>query len=153
MFPAVSGDEQTFRDLAHEFKSTGPTYRRTVQTKLRSSYSGHYRRGLIGLLDTLEFRSNNDIHRPVIEALNLIRKHARASNISNMKCYPLDENVPEHKGTTSGESSGVVHETDDRGRVRVVRSVYEIVTFQTLREQLRCKEIWVVGADMWHYCG
>ena len=42
-----------------------------MQTKLRSSYTGHYRRGLIGLLDTLEFRSNNDIHRPVIEALNL----------------------------------------------------------------------------------
>ncbi|MFI6457009.1 hypothetical protein ACIBF6_36295 [Streptosporangium amethystogenes] len=27
--------------------------------------------------------------------------------------------------------------------------VYEVVTFQTLREQLRCKEIWVVGADRW----
>ncbi|MFG1687644.1 hypothetical protein ACGFNP_46320 [Nonomuraea sp. NPDC049269] len=27
--------------------------------------------------------------------------------------------------------------------------VYEVATFQTLREQLRCKEIWVVGADRW----
>ena len=27
--------------------------------------------------------------------------------------------------------------------------VYEIATFQALREQLRCKEIWVVGADRW----
>lgn len=27
--------------------------------------------------------------------------------------------------------------------------VYEVVTFQALREQLRCKEIWVVGADPW----
>lgn len=27
--------------------------------------------------------------------------------------------------------------------------VYEVVTFQALREQLRCKEIWVVGADSW----
>lgn len=26
---------------------------------------------------------------------------------------------------------------------------YEVVTFQVLREQLRCKEIWVVGADSW----
>ena len=24
--------------------------------------------------------------------------------------------------------------------------VYEVATFQALREQLRCKEIWVVGA-------
>ena len=27
--------------------------------------------------------------------------------------------------------------------------VYEVCTFQALREQLRCKEIWVVGADRW----
>ncbi|MBD2894159.1 hypothetical protein amrb99_30820 [Actinomadura sp. RB99] len=27
--------------------------------------------------------------------------------------------------------------------------VYEVATFQALREQLRCKEVWVVGADRW----
>ncbi|MGH7747399.1 MAG: Tn3 family transposase, partial [Candidatus Dormibacteria bacterium] len=27
--------------------------------------------------------------------------------------------------------------------------VYEIATFEELREALRCKEIWVVGADRW----
>lgn len=27
--------------------------------------------------------------------------------------------------------------------------VCEVVTFQVLREQLRCKEVWVVGADSW----
>ncbi|MFC6083009.1 Tn3 family transposase [Sphaerisporangium aureirubrum] len=27
--------------------------------------------------------------------------------------------------------------------------VYEVATFQALREQLRCKEIWVVGAGRW----
>lgn len=27
--------------------------------------------------------------------------------------------------------------------------VYEVCTFQALRDQLRCKEIWVVGADRW----
>jgi hypothetical protein len=31
----------------------------------------------------------------------------------------------------------------------VVRIVYEVCTFQALREQLRCKEIWVAGADRW----
>lgn len=31
----------------------------------------------------------------------------------------------------------------------MVRSVYEICTFQALRERLRCKEIWDVGADKW----
>jgi hypothetical protein len=27
--------------------------------------------------------------------------------------------------------------------------VYEVVTFQALREHLRCKEIWITGADWW----
>ena len=27
--------------------------------------------------------------------------------------------------------------------------VYEVVTFQALREHLRCKEIWIAGADRW----
>ena len=63
VFPAVTGGEQTLRELVHEFKTKGPVYRRTVQTTLRSSYTGHYRRGLMALLDVLEFRSNNTAHR------------------------------------------------------------------------------------------
>lgn len=43
----------------------------------------------------------------------------------------------------------LVYKTDKRRRHRVVRMVYEVCTFQALREQLRCKEIWVVGADKW----
>ena len=69
IFPAVSGGEQTLRDLVHEFKTKGPAYRTTVQTTLRASYTNHYRRGLIALLDTLEFKSNNTAFQPVIEAL------------------------------------------------------------------------------------
>jgi len=40
VFPAVSGGEQTLRELVHEFKTTGPVYRRTVQTTLKASYTG-----------------------------------------------------------------------------------------------------------------
>jgi hypothetical protein len=31
----------------------------------------------------------------------------------------------------------------------VARTVYEVATFQALRELLRCKEIWVAGAEAW----
>jgi hypothetical protein len=51
--------------------------------------------------------------------------------------------VPEHRGT-AGAWEDLVFK---RGRRRVVRMVYEIVTFQALREALRCKGIWVDGAD------
>jgi hypothetical protein len=145
VFPAVSGGEQTLRELVHEFKTKGPVYRRTVQTTLRASYTGHYRRGLIALLDVLEFRSSNTAHRPVIDALTLIRRYAKTANLTY---YPLGETVPAHRGAT-GDWSDLVYRTDTRGRARVARMVYEVVTFQALREQLRCKEIWVVGADSW----
>lgn len=116
-----------------------------MQTTLRASYTGHYRRGLIALLEVLEFRSNNSAHRLVIEALALIRRYATAGNLTY---YPLGESVPTHRGST-GDWSSLIHRTDTRGRQRVTRMVYEVATFQALRGQLRCKEIWVVGADSW----
>jgi hypothetical protein len=123
VFPAVTGGEQTLRELVHEFKTKGPVYRRTVQTTLRSSYTGHYRRGLIALLEVLEFRSSNTAHRPVIDALALISRYARAGNLTY---YPLGENVPSHRGV-SGDWSELVYGTDTRGRTRVTRMVYEVV--------------------------
>ena len=70
--------EKTLRDLVAEYKSSGTAYRRTVQTTLRASYTGHYRRGLIKLLGVLEFRPGSSACQPVIEALALIRRHATA---------------------------------------------------------------------------
>jgi hypothetical protein len=145
VFPAVRGGEQTLRELVHEYKTKGPVYRRTVQTTLKASYTNHYRRGLIDLLGVLEFRSTNTAHQPVIQALELITRYARAGNLTY---YPAGETVPEHPGTT-GEWADLVHRTDKQGRRRVVRMVYEVATFQALRERLRCKEIWVIGAGRW----
>ena len=56
--------------------------------------------------------------------------------------------MPVHKAM-GGDWAEVAHRTDKRGRRRVVRMVYEVVAFQALRDQLKCKEIWVVGADKW----
>jgi hypothetical protein len=145
VFPAVAGGDATLRELVHEFKTKGPVYRRTVQTTLRASHTGHYRRGLVALLEELEFRSNNTAHRPVVEALALIRRYA---TFGNLTYYPLGESVPAHRGST-GDWSQLIYRTDTRGRERVTRMVYEVAAFQVLREQLRCKEIWVVGADSW----
>lgn len=143
VYPAVGGGEQTLRELVHEYKTKGPVYRRTVQTTLRASYTNHYRRGLIELLEVLEFRSNNSTHRPVLDALDLVRRHRDGRT----RFYPAGEIVPTHRGLV-GDWGALVF-NDDAGVRRVVRSTYEICTFQALREQLRCKEIWVVGAARW----
>ncbi len=133
------------RDLVTEFKASGPTYQRTVKATLRASYTNHYRAGLIKLLSVLEFCSNNTAHRPVLDALELIGRYASAGNL---RYYPRDEPAPAHRGL-SGDWAQLLHHTDKRGQRRVVRMVYEICTFQVLRDQLRCKEIWVSGADKW----
>jgi hypothetical protein len=50
---------------------------------------------LIALLDVLEFRSNNATHRPVIDALALITRYAKAGNLtyyrSARRCHPTEE--------------------------------------------------------------
>ncbi|CAL9595187.1 Tn3 family transposase ISNpu13 [Streptomyces sp. enrichment culture] len=129
----------------HEFRTRGPVYRRTVQTALEASYANHYRRGLIRLLDVLEFRSSDHTHQPVIEAPALVARYAAAGNTTY---YPLGETVPVHRAV-GGDRAEVVRRTDKRGRRRVVRTVYEVVAFRALRDQLECKEIRVVGADKW----
>ena len=144
VFPAVTGGEQTLRELVREFKANGPLYRRTVQTTLKASYTNHYRRGLIRLLGVLEFRSSS-AHQPIIEALELIGRFADAGNITY---YPLGEVVPMHRGLR-GDWEDVLYREDARRRRRVVRMVYEVATFQALRDALRCKEVWVLGADRW----
>jgi TnpA family transposase len=140
VFP-VAG-EQTLRDLVKEWKATGPTYRTTLRTVIRNSYSGHYRRMVPKVLQALEFRSNNEGHRPVIRALELLRRHVD----TKLRVFPADEDVP-LDGVVSGLWRDAVIETDAQGRQRINRITYEICVLQALREQLRCKEIWVVGAN------
>jgi TnpA family transposase len=143
VYPAVSGGEKTLTELVHEYKTKGPEYDQTVRATLKASYTNHYRRGLIELLEVLEFRSNNTAHRPVLDALRLVRRHAGAGT----RYFPSDETIPVHRGLKGDWKLSVFVDVD--GRQRTKRPAYEICMFQALRDQLRCKEIWVVGADKW----
>jgi TnpA family transposase len=140
VYPVVN--EQTLRDLVREGKATGPAYHRQVQAVIRSSYRAHYRRMLPRLLQSLVFRSNNEAHRPLIRALELLKRYAD----SRLHAYPPDEDVP-LDGVVRGPWREAVTDRDSEGRTRVNRITYEIGVLRTLRDQLRCKEIWVEGAD------
>ena len=140
VFPVVS--EETLRDLVKEWKATGPAYRTTLRTVIRNSYKGHYRRMVPQVLHVLDFRSNNERHRPVIQALDLVKRHAG----TKMRTFPVEEEVPLDR-VVRGLWREAVIEKDAQGRQRVNRITYEICVLEALREQLRCKEIWVVGAN------
>ena len=51
------------------------------------------------------------------------------------------------EGVITGKWREIVLEKDKDGTGRINRINYEICVLQALRERLRSKEIWVVGAD------
>ncbi len=141
VFPAAGG-ERKLQELVREYKSSGPAFRFQVHTYLRASYASHYRRMVPQLLQALEFRSNNAVHQPLIEALELLKRYANSSQ----RLYPAREEVPLRGVVPPAIEELVVHK-DAKGKQRVDRINYEICVLRELREHLRCKEIWVVGAD------
>lgn len=135
IYPVVS--LKTLRDLVAEYKATGTAYRQRVHTVMRASFASHYRRMIPQLLSVLEFRSNNDIHRPVIQALELLKKYA----LSQAKYYDSGEDIPIDGVLKSGWKE-IVIETDSNGNERSNRINYEISVLKVLRERLYCNERW-----------
>ena len=140
IFPVVS--LKTLKDLVAEYKATGLAYKRRVHNVMRASFANHYRRLIPQLLELLEFRSNNDLHRPVIEALELLKKYAH----SKARYYDASEEIP-IDGVLKAGAKEILMETDSEGNERINRINYEICVLKALRERLCCKEIWVVGAN------
>jgi hypothetical protein len=85
----------------------------------------------------------------MMAALALIKRY-RAEHTHRTKYYAIAEDVPVQH-IVPGELAELMYRTDKGGRRRIVRSVYECGVFQTLREQLRCKETWVHGAHKWRH--
>jgi TnpA family transposase len=140
-FPVVS--EETLRHVSEEYKASR-TYQQEVHLRMRSSYSHHYRRMVPLILEVLDFHSNNNVHRPLVSALALLKKYAE----SNVQYYPSGETVP-IEGVIRSPWRPIVIGEDKYGQPRLNRINYELCVMETLRERLRCKEIWVLGAD--HY--
>lgn len=104
------------------------------------------------VLASLEFRSNNAAHRPIIRALGLLKAYAG----STKRFYEDDDDVPV-EGVVPASWHELVFKADSKpagrngfdrnGSTRIDRVVYELCVLGALRDGLRSKEIWVVGAD------
>jgi Domain of unknown function (DUF4158) len=140
IFPAAGG-ERTLADLVKEYKATGLRYRAHVYLVMKQSFTSYYRRMLPPLLEVLDFRSNNEAHQPIIRALALIREYMH----SGLQFYPADEVVP-LVGIVRPIWRDLVVEQDADGTLWVQRLPYELCALQVLRDSLRSKEVWVVGA-------
>ena len=135
----TAGGEEAMQNILKELGS-GPIYRIKVQNTMRASYVHHYRRMIPIILEALEFCSNNTRYKPVIEAIELIKKYQD----STKKHYSSDDNVP-IDGVVKREWMSFV--IQDNG---INRANYELALLDSLRNRLRCKEIWVPCA--FKYC-
>ncbi|WP_010661783.1 Tn3 family transposase [Brucella anthropi] len=134
IFPIVGKDK--LAAIVKESQAKGALDRRIYQV-MRSSWANHYRRMLPSLLSVLEFRSNNTVWRPVLAALDWIRsKVDDGCRFVSMEDVPIDEVIP-----ARWRSSVIDND------VRVNRISYELCVLTQLRDRIRSKEIWVVGAD------
>jgi TnpA family transposase len=139
LYPTVG--LETLKNLVKEYKSSGKAYQEEVQQVVRRSYGNHYRRMIVPLLDTLEFRSNNSNHKPVLDALSFLKSNReyRGQYFTDLADIPI-------AGVIKSKRFDWVIEQDKDGDDRINRINYEIGVLQALRERLRSKEIWVVGA-------
>jgi hypothetical protein len=112
---------------------------------MRSSYSRHYRRMIPAMLKHLEFCSNNEVHRPVVRALALLKKYVDVPStqiyFSPTEDIPLDEVVP------GAWRSTVVKQDVENKTEHVNRISYELCVLQTLRNKVRTKEVWLKHAN------
>lgn len=140
IFPVVG--EGTLNDLVREARANKRAFNQRIRVVLRSSYSAYYRRMLPRILSALEFRSNNTAYRPVIDAIELLRRYA--DRPSQKQHYDLTERVPLEGVVPPEWRNAVVNEHE-----QVERIPYELCVLKALRDAIRRREIWVAGCNRW----
>ena len=137
VYPAASGKE-VLQAVVMELEALA-RYDQHIQRSMRNSYASHYRRMVPPILKVLKFRSNNEAHRPVLRAVELLTRYADVAGdfpyFAEDADVPLADVVPDAWLPIVQTESG-----------RINRIAYEMCALQVLREKLRCKEIWVEGA-------
>lgn len=138
IYPVVPAN--VLDDLIKEAAAEG-NFDHQVRLVTRNSYGKHYRRAVPLLLEALKFASNNETYRPIMHALELLAKYRG----SKSPTFPLKEAVP-LVGVVKDDWHDLVIDEKDK----VNRIAYEMCVLSSLRDRIRCKEIWVQGAG--RYC-
>lgn len=132
LFPIIG--ENTFNDLVKEFEASNPFYNEQVELVARNSYISHYRRMVPPILEVLRFRCNNQHHKPVIDAITILKSLKFGQRILRVDILPISGIVPKSLQSLLIEDG------------KINRISYEICVLRALRNALRCREIWVEGA-------
>lgn len=140
IFPIA--DEEKLKTIIQELEQKSDNIlNRQSYISMRGSYQRHYRRIMPHIMEALEFFSNNDSYKPIIEALTIINKYIG----SNSRYYDIDEYIPIN-GVVKPMWKEMIEETKSLNS-RIKRIDYELCVFQTLKDKLRCREVWIAGAN------
>ncbi len=112
--------------------------KKNVQSKVIESYCTYYRKRIFDTLANLDIKSKNT---QLLSALELIKKYQN----KKIEFYPVHENVAIDGLINSKEIEFVCKLCDDK-KILVSRKDYEYAIFKVLREKLKNKDAWIVGA-------
>lgn len=136
IFPKVS--REVLQKVVDEFHAKG-SYDYQVHQVMRSSYASHYRKILKPALETLSFCCNNPSHEPILQAIQLIKSHLQ----SKSNYFPKISNVPLDDVIEDNYQDLIV----ESGKIK--RLDYEMLTAESIRKQLKFKNIWLPRADLY----
>ena len=140
IYPVVS--EGQLEEVVNTLGEGGRTFRERLHTKLRRAYTHYYRRLLPLIFNTLDLRCEGSHQEPLMEGIALLKEYGDQP----VKVpYPAEVNVP-LDGVLSPEWQTAVTTVGVEGEPTIDRATYELALLRTVREKLRCKELWVMGA-------
>jgi len=137
-------DEQKLKNLINELENkSDDVLNKKNYNNMRSSYQRHYRRILPDIINALKFNSNNDKYKPIIKAIELIKKYLD----SKSRYYSKDEIVPLEGVVRPMWKDMIEDKSGKNNALRIKRANYELCALQSLKDKLRCREVWISGAD------
>ena len=135
-------NEAQLETVVENLGEGGKSFKERFHAKMRRSYTRYYRRLLPLILNALEFRSDSRGLKPLLAAIKLLKASAE---LPSAKPYSAETDVP-MDGVLSLDWQDSVMVTGKRGEPEIDRASYELGVLRTVREKLRCKELWVEGA-------
>jgi TnpA family transposase len=137
VYPAAG--EQVLARLAAEATEEDVDFEVVRMQVVETKYRCHYRRMMKPVLDVLTFRADNPAQAPLLQGIELVRRHLET------KCalYPADERIPEKLLT--GRWRELVMQSGPEGE-RAAKHPFELCVLAKLERALKCKELWVEGA-------
>ncbi|WP_254260300.1 hypothetical protein [Listeria fleischmannii] len=137
-------DPTVLQDIATELKYRNSIYQEKVHWRIRNSYSSSYRTAVTEILKILHFKSNNSVHQPVIQAIELLRSYEGSKQINFSQADIVD--IPLHSEIVPPKWYELVVKEEENGNIHINRINYEICVLYALRDKLKCREIWVDNA-------